>query len=157
MLLPRILNESSCTGSRFFSVILTAFRWVFIHTSTPETKIYTELSLISVLLNHINMEISCTNQCNNKKKKMKKKNFACKSVLRINPNSWVAHRTTHHGGKLGCPKHFLVAVIIVLLSTVMCRNVMTLKDKWHVDTQFPLSTRQELLAFTETVFVWWHT
>ena len=31
---------------------------------------------------------------------------------------------------------------LVLLSTLMCvENVMTLKDKWHVDTKFPLSPR----------------
>ena len=28
-----------------------------------------------------------------------------------------------------------------LVDSDVCRNVMTLKDKWHVDTQFPLSTR----------------
>ena len=34
------------------------------------------------------------------------------TVLWISPNSWVAHRATH-GGKLGCPNHFLVARIIL--------------------------------------------
>ena len=33
------------------------------------------------------------------------------AVLWISSNSWVVHRTTH-GGKLGCPNHFLVAWII---------------------------------------------
>lgn len=35
MLFPRILSVSSCTGSRFFRVIFTALRCVFMLTSTP--------------------------------------------------------------------------------------------------------------------------
>ena len=37
MLFPLILSVSKFTGSRFLIVILTAFRWVFIATSTPVT------------------------------------------------------------------------------------------------------------------------
>ena len=36
MLFPRMVNCSRLTGSRFFRVILTAVRWVFMAISTPE-------------------------------------------------------------------------------------------------------------------------
>lgn len=38
MLFPRILSVSNCTGSRFFRVIFTALRCVFMLTSTPKKK-----------------------------------------------------------------------------------------------------------------------
>ena len=37
--------------------------------------------------------------------------------------------------------NYMSISLSALVDSDVCRNVMTLKDKWHVDTQFPLSTR----------------
>ena len=50
---------------------------------------------------------------------------------------------------------------IVLLSTTLCRNVMTVRDKWHVDTDFFIAKRYSIdrnyiCLMTAHIVMSWH-
>ena len=47
----------------------------------------------------------------------------------------------------------LCILFSALVDNNICRNVMTFRDKWHVDTQISVSTRA--IASTQITFVYW--